>query len=131
MRPVSSRVSSVVSSVVAPVAHAIVALDLPHLPVTRRRATVEFVCRRIDDLPDVTRAAVLAVAAIHRVAVALPGGDRVLARATARPLPLLGEYVRLVRSLTTAYVWETWPDTEPDGRPAGQPGGRIAVVPTP
>ena len=31
------------------------------------------------------------------------------------PLPLLGEYVRLIRSLGYAYVWETWPQTRPTG----------------
>ena len=33
---------------------------------------------------------------------------------------MLGEYVRLVRSLAYAYVWETWPDTAPDGAPMTQ-----------
>ena len=30
---------------------------------------------------------------------------------TAKPLPLLAEYPRLVRSLGYAFIWETWPDT--------------------
>jgi hypothetical protein len=42
------------------------------------------------------------------------GHDRVIAL-SRRPLPLIGEYFRLIRSLSFAYVWETWPDTQPDG----------------
>ena len=34
------------------------------------------------------------------------------------PLPLVGEFPRLVRSLGFAYIWETWPDTSPSGAPA-------------
>ena len=33
----------------------------------------------------------------------------------AKPLPLLAEYPRLIRSLAYAFVWETWPDTTSTG----------------
>ncbi len=47
------------------------------------------------------------------------GGRRTVVGVLARrPLPLLGEYVRLVRSLAYAYVWETWPDTTTHRPPA-------------
>jgi hypothetical protein len=53
------------------------------------------------------------------IAVALAGrlaGGRGTARLLARhPLPVVGDYVRFVRALTTAYVWETWPSTAADG----------------
>ena len=53
------------------------------------------------------------VGAVGRVA----GTRRLVAVLARRPLPVLGEYVRLVRSLAYAYVWETWPDTAASGRP--------------
>jgi hypothetical protein len=31
------------------------------------------------------------------------------------PLPFVGEYPRLMRSLGFAYVWEHWPTTTPTG----------------
>jgi hypothetical protein len=43
------------------------------------------------------------------------GRRRVVRLLAARPLPVVGDYVRLVRSLTYAYVWETWPATAADG----------------
>jgi hypothetical protein len=53
------------------------------------------------------------------MAVALAGriaGDRIVARLLAHHrLPLVGDYVRFVRALTTAYVWESWPSTAADG----------------
>ena len=49
------------------------------------------------------------------------GGTRHVVRVLAsRPLPVAGEYARLVRSLTYAYVWETWPDTTRSGAPIVQ-----------
>ena len=44
-----------------------------------------------------------------------PGGTIILGFVARRPLPLAGDYVRLVRSLGYAYVWDAWPDTSPDG----------------
>jgi hypothetical protein len=70
-------------------------------------------------MPGVMRAGVLAVAVPVRLALGSPAGGPVLRFLARRPLPLVGEYVRLVRSLAFTYVWESWPDTRPDGAPAG------------
>jgi hypothetical protein len=51
------------------------------------------------------------VGGIARVA----GTRRTVAFLARHPLPLLGEYVRLLRSLAYAYVWDTWPDTTSTG----------------
>lgn len=106
------------TSLVAPVASDLLRLDLPALETSRRHEVVTFTCRRIDDLPSPTRAGVLVVAAMYRGLAAVPGWPRLLSFLAERPLPVLGEYVRLLRSLSTAYVWEHWPDTRPDGGPA-------------
>ena len=103
--------------VVAPVVERIIPLDLPALPRDRLAAAVGFTCRRIATLPGLLRAGVLAVAVLHRSLLAV-GGERALAALTAHPLPIIGEYPRLVRSLALAYVWETWPGTRPDGAPS-------------
>jgi hypothetical protein len=101
--------------VVSPVAHDLLLLDLPLLPRDHRVEVVTFACRRIDALPGPIKVGVLAVASLVRALVALPGGHRLLIVLAGHPLPLVGEYFRLLRSLSTAYVWETWPDTAPDG----------------
>ncbi len=43
---------------------------------------------------------------------------RVAGALAGHPLPVVGEYVRLLRSLAYAYVWDTWPDTSVTGRAA-------------
>lgn len=106
-----------VRSVVAPVADHVLVSDLPGLPAERRRVVVGFVCRRVEELPDLTRLGVMVIATLFRALFALPAGGRIVMFLAGRPIPLLGEYIRLLRSLTTAYVWETWPDTAPDGTP--------------
>jgi hypothetical protein len=58
---------------------------------------------------------VLLIAAVVRGLLALPGSSVLVSFLARTALPLLGEYVRLVRSLGYAYIWETWPDTLPDG----------------
>jgi hypothetical protein len=97
----------------------LVAHDLPALPENRRADVVAFAGRRIAHLPSPMRIGVgivaMTVAGIARVA----GTDRVGAVLARRPLPLFGEYVRLVRSLAYAYVWETWPATDPSGAGRG------------
>jgi hypothetical protein len=95
----------------------VVAHDLPELPPDRRRAVVDFTTRRISGLPSPMKVAVGTVAAIVGGVGKLAGTRRVAATLAARPLPITGEYVRLVRSLAYAYIWETWPDTSPAGRP--------------
>ena len=70
-----------------------------------------FVGRRVDELPGTIRAGVTVIGALYRVLLAVPGGWRVAQAIAARPLPVLSEYTRLVRSLGYAYIWERWPDT--------------------
>jgi hypothetical protein len=95
----------------------VVAHDLPELPPDRRRAVVEFATRRITDLPSPMKLAVGAVAGVVGGAGRIAGTARIAGLLADHPLPVTGDYVRLVRSLAYAYVWETWPDTSPAGRP--------------
>lgn len=106
-----------VHSVVAPVAEQVLRVELPGLPADRRGAVVAFSCDRVRTLPDLTRTGVLAVASLTRLLSCLPGGSRIVTALAARQVPGIGEYVRLLRSLASAYIWETWPDTAPDGSP--------------
>jgi len=96
----------------------LLAHDLPELPADRRRAAVDFAGRRIEGLPSPVRIGVGLVAATTSGLGRLAGPGRVVRFAARRPVPVLSEYVRLVRSLAYAFVWETWPDTAPDGTPA-------------
>jgi hypothetical protein len=93
----------------------LLAVDLPRLPAERRGEAVAFIARRITGLPSPMRTGlavvVVAVAAAQRIA----GCARVVRVLAGRPLPLVGDYVRLVRSLSYAYVWETWPSTAANG----------------
>lgn len=100
---------------VGPFADRLLALDLPALDRRRREQAVGFTVRRVDGLPSVMHIGVVVIAAGLRVLIALPGGGGVLRFVARTPLPLVGEYVRLVRSLGYAFIWETWPDTRPDG----------------
>jgi len=89
--------------------------DLPDLPAEYRRAVVTFVAHRVDTLPSFTRFGVLVIGSIFRVLVALPGGTILAGILTRLPIPFVGEYPRLIRSLGFAYVWEHWPDSSPCG----------------
>ena len=102
---------------VGPFADRILALDFPALDASCRRAVVDFITRRVDGLPSVMRLGVVIIATVVRLLLALPGNEAVLRFLARTPLPLLGEYVRMVRSLGYAYIWETWPATHADGRP--------------
>jgi len=106
---------------VAPFSDQLLALDLPDLDEDRRRQVVAFVARRVDGLPSPMKAGVTVVAlAVDGLGRAL-GRRRVVGVLGRRPLPVLGEYVRLVRSLAYAFIWETWPDTTPTGgRPVSE-----------
>jgi hypothetical protein len=96
-------------------AERLAAVDLPALPAERRAAASAFAGRRYAGLPSPIRAGVSVVALTVAVASRLAGG-RTVARMLARhPLPVVGDYVRFVRALTMAYVWETWPSTAADG----------------
>lgn len=115
MRPVPSAL------VVGPFADRLLALDLPALPTDRREEVVAFVTRRVDGLPSVMYVGVMALGTAFRLAL-LVGGDRVVRATAGLSLPLVGEYVRMIRSLGYAFVWETWPDTAPDGAPRADQG---------
>jgi len=112
MRSVTSR------PVVGPFADRLLEGDLPALPTERRRAAVTFIIRRVDGLPSFTRFGVMVISSCFRLLLALPGGWPAARWLTSKPLPLLAEYPRIVRSLGYAYIWETWPATLPDGAPA-------------
>jgi hypothetical protein len=101
------------SPLVEPFADCLLAADLPRLDAPRRADAVAFVGRRVDVLPGVIRIGVTVIAALYRALLSLPGGDRVALRLVERPVPVLGEYPRLVRSLAYAYIWERWPETAP------------------
>jgi len=101
--------------VVGSYADRLLANDLPDLPSGQRREVVAFVARRVDSLPSFTRFGVLVIASVFRTLIAVPGGWPVAKLLAAKPLPLVGEYPRLVRSLGFAFVWERWPATTPTG----------------
>lgn len=103
------------SPLVGPFADRLLALDLPGLAPQRRQQVIDFTTRRVDSLPSLMRIGVVTIAAAVRVVLVVPGSSGIVRFLARTPLPLLGEYVRLVRSLGYAYIWETWPDTRPDG----------------
>ena len=104
-------------ALVAPFADLILRADLPDLPSDVRRETVGFVARRTTAIPAAMRAGLAVAAAAYRLVLMLPAGAQLVRWIAARPLPLLGEYPRLVRSLGYAFIWERWPDTSPTGAP--------------
>ena len=103
---------------VGPFADRVLALDLPELDPLRRAAVIAFTTRRVDGMPSVMRAGVLVIAALFRALLLVPGSGAFVRFVATFPLPVLGEYVRLIRSLGYAYVWETWPDTRASGAAA-------------
>jgi hypothetical protein len=96
----------------------VLAADLPNLPPERRAAAVDFIAARVARLPTPMRLGVGAVAVATGIAARVVGTRRVVAVLRRRPLPVLGEYLRLVRSLGYAFVWEQWPATGPRGETA-------------
>ncbi len=110
---------------VGPFADRLLALDFPALEPARREQAIAFAIRRVDGLPSVMNVGVVLIAMLFRIVLALPGNDAMLRFFARTPLPLLGEYVRLVRSLGYAYIFETWPDTRPDG---SSPVGASAIT---
>ena len=101
--------------IVDPFADALLAADLPHLSMDRRSEVVEFVRRRVETMPSLTRFGVTVIGALYRGLLIVPGGSHTIRFLVAHPLPIVGEYPRLIRSLAYAYVWEHWPDTQPKG----------------
>lgn len=104
--------------IVGDVADRLLASDLPDLPTERRSEVVRFVARRVDTMPGLTRLGVLTIGVVLRTLLAAPRGWTLVRGVMSVPLPLVGEFPRLVRSLGFAYVWETWPGTTPTGGPA-------------
>lgn len=97
----------------------VLANDLPALPPDRRAEVVAFAGRRIAGLPSPMKVGVGLVSVIVGAAGRLVGLPRLVRVLAAHPLPVVGDYVRLVRSLGYAYIWETWPTTRPDGSAVG------------
>lgn len=103
---------------VRPFAQRLLSADLPGLSALQRDEVADFTVQRVDELPSVLRIGVHLIAAPMRLVVAAPGADRLIVWLIKHPLPLIGEYVRMVRSLAYTYVWEHWPNTRPDGSPS-------------
>jgi hypothetical protein len=101
--------------IVGPFAELLLAVDLPQLPADRRAEVVRFVQRRAAAVPSFTRFGVTVIGLVYRVLIAAPGGRPIARFMMSKPLPILGEYPRLIRSLGYAYIWERWPDTLPSG----------------
>ncbi|MEO6122249.1 MAG: hypothetical protein ABIR32_00970 [Ilumatobacteraceae bacterium] len=104
-------------SLVLPFTRRLLAVDLPGLEASQRDEVAEFTSERVDDLPSVLRLGVTCIAAPMRIAVAMPGAGSMMAWLIRHPLPLVGEYIRMIRSLAYTYVWEHWPATLPNGAP--------------
>jgi hypothetical protein len=96
----------------------LLAHDLPGLAADRRTETVDFIVRRANGLPSLTRLGVVVISSGVELIRRVAGPAWMLRVATGIHLPLLSEYPRLVRSLGYTYVWETWPDTADDGASA-------------
>ena len=109
------RAPSTLPTPMARFADALLAVDLPALPIDLRRTTVRFIDNRVRTMPSVARFGVKAIGVGVDVLTRVAGVDRVIRLATKLPIPLLAEYPRLIRSLGYAYIWETWPATEADG----------------
>jgi hypothetical protein len=102
-------------ALVRPFAQRLLRVDLPALNSSQRDEVSDFAVHRVDELPSVLRIGVILIAVPLRGLIAIPGSDRTLAWLIHHPLPLVGEYVRMVRSLAYTYIWEHWPHTLPDG----------------
>ena len=112
------RRPSTITPPVGRFADVLLALELPALPDDRRERTKDFVEQRVSTLPSFTRFGVVVISFAVDLVGRVIGLDRAAALVTAKPLPLLAEYPRLVRSLGFAFIWETWPETQPTGAPA-------------
>ena len=110
----------------------LVAHDLPDLPAGRRAEVVAFAGRRIAAMPIPMRLGVGVVSCVVEGAGRLVGRTHLTSFLARRPLPVVGEYVRLVRSLVYARVWDAWPDTSPTGGSSVRPPGFVSPIsPTP
>lgn len=105
----------------------VIATELPRLPAARRAEVVAFCVRRISGLPSPMGLGVTIVASTVAGVGRVIGLSRLVRVLGRFPLPVVGEYLRLVRSLSWAYVWETWPSTAPDGQDRSVAGGAGAA----
>ena len=102
-------------TIVGPFADLLLTADLPDLSDARRAEVVEFVQRRASGVPSFTRFGLTVIALLFRGLMVVPGGRSTVRFLASKPIPVLGEYPRLIRSLGFAYVWDRWPDTLPTG----------------
>ncbi len=93
----------------------ILAADLPDLDNDRLDEVTAFVERRIDQLVGPAGFGVRLVRMLMSALLAPPWRRFTLPVLTSIALPGFGDFVRLVRSLGYAYIWELWPDTSPEG----------------
>lgn len=100
----------------------VLADDFPELAADRRRIVSDFVVTRLGVLPGPMKLGVTVIASMIAVLRSV-AGDSVVIRLSHRPFPLIGEYFRLLRSLSYAYIWETWPATTPTGGTAPNTAG--------
>ena len=101
-------------TLVTPFASDLLQHDFCDLDRRVRDETVAFIVRRLEIIPSIARLGVIVIAAVVRLLMlALP--LRVCLGLVTR-VPLASEYVRLLRSLAFARIWETEPSTGPTGR---------------
>ena len=112
------RLPSSISPPVGRFADALLSIDLPDLAPDRRATAVDFIEQRVTVLPSFTRFGVVIIAFTLDAVSRIVGLRRVIAFVGSKPLPLLAEYPRLIRSLAYAFVWETWPATTSTGAAA-------------
>lgn len=93
----------------------ILSTDLPQLEPAKLDEVTTFVEQRIAQLVGPAGTAVRIVRAVMSVLLAPPWRGVTQPFLTRSALPALGDFVRLVRSLGYAYIWEHWPDTMPSG----------------
>ncbi len=102
-------------ALVDPFAQRLLSTDLPGLTRAQRDEVSAFAVRRVDGLPSALRIGVTLIAAPMRLIVAVPGSGRIVSWLIRHPLPGVGEYVRMIRSLAYTYIWERWPDASTNG----------------
>jgi len=112
------RRPSTISPPVGRFADVLLSIDLPDLADDRRAEVTGFIEQRVSTLPSFTRFGVVVISFAVDLVSRVIGLERAAGLVTAKPLPFLAEYPRLVRSLGYAFIWETWPDTQPTGAAA-------------
>lgn len=111
------HVRSLPRQFVTEMSDALLAAELPGLPSERRTRAVEFTARRLAGMPSPMRIGVTTVAVLVGPIARAVGTRRVVRTLARHPVPVTGDYLRLLRSLGFAYVWEHWPSTAADGTP--------------